>query len=152
MLPSRYDRAISRAETIEKFPDENLKEQRTRTPADLSLGYYLKSGSRPLDNDPRDFLHGHGLDVASRVRYWDVAMNPKGGNIVQGWSDPRAGVIFISEMKKELDTNEDPPRAQISDLFWMGWTQDCVAEGLPPSGLRAIWVDTVLSAETKKVA
>ena len=97
MLLSRYDRAVSRAETIEKFPDNN-PEQRTRIPADLSPGYYLSSVSRRLHNDPRDFLHSHDLDVANRVRYWDVAMNRKGGDIVQSWSDPRAGVLFISAL------------------------------------------------------
>ena len=97
-----------------KFPDKN-PEQRTRTPADLSPGYYLKSGSRRLDAGPRNFLRSHGLNVANRVRFWDVAMNRKVGNIVQSWSDPRASVLFITA-ESEATARDPAPLATDSLL------------------------------------
>ena len=57
------------------------------------------------------------------------------------------------ELDSELDTNtEETGGVYVSDLVWMAWAEACAADGVALSGLKAIWIDTVVNDLTQEVA
>ncbi|KAI1381881.1 hypothetical protein F4677DRAFT_439688 [Hypoxylon crocopeplum] len=88
----------------------------------------------------------------NRLSYCEISSSPEDDYLMLSWNDAYSGALFISELNRGRDANPRDQRLPMSELLWQSYTQDAVGQGLSPSTLRVVWVDTVVNTETKIVA
>lgn len=152
-----YRDAVERGRGLfERLAGREGCEQRRAQRAELSDGYSVEAGSLRegrLSGPKYVFLRGLGIDV-DRVAYWHVTMAgvKGGGDIIGVHMDAVGGVLHVNELKKRLDTNVGAAKRYQSEIVWRAYASDAAACGRPPSGLRAISIDTIINRTTKAVA
>ncbi|KAI0894363.1 hypothetical protein F4806DRAFT_472926 [Annulohypoxylon nitens] len=67
-------------------------------------------------------------------------------------NEARSGILMAWELNRKHDKNPPSKRLPISEVLWQSYVQDAVANELPPSRLRVVWVDTVINRETRVIA
>lgn len=128
--------------------DEARRVQR----AHLGDGYAVKPREfEGIPSGPKyDFLRGLGVDVG-RVRWWGVTVkkDKTRTSIAAVHTDAVGGVLFVNELQKEADTNVGGARRFASEMLWRAYAGDAAACSRPISGMRMVWIDTIINPSTQ---
>ncbi|KAI1495610.1 hypothetical protein F5X99DRAFT_425891 [Biscogniauxia marginata] len=100
---------------------------------------------------PRRNLRELNIDT-NRLSFCEIHSPPHDKYLALSRNDAHSGVLVVCEINRKFDANPRDQRLPMSELLWQSYIQDAVNQGLPPSKLRVVWIDTVMNNETKIVA